>query len=162
MILPFSTQLNGKPTYFVEKIIIGLVNNELCSLDYASEVLNRPMTEIRRLSQVAKLHTIRADKNDRWYEGVTIDFYINNRQPNMFRFAPRITCSSTQDIFMTNYEGRFQITVDDDTQMYYPDIEKLAINDGFDSYDDFREYFISQMVDEVFSGKIIHWTNLRY
>ncbi|WP_293871665.1 hypothetical protein [Flavobacterium sp.] len=29
MILPFSTQINGKPTYFVERIHAGLIINDL-------------------------------------------------------------------------------------------------------------------------------------
>ena len=41
MILPFSTQLNGKPTYFMEKIQAGLVQEqrfkELNVLDFEPE-----------------------------------------------------------------------------------------------------------------------------
>lgn len=36
-------------------------------------------------------------------------------------------------------------------------IEKIAINDGFDSVDDFFSWF-----KDDFTGKIIHWTNLKY
>ena len=28
--------------------------------------------------------------------------------------------------------------------------------------EDFEDYFISQMIDDEFSGTIIHWTDLRY
>ena len=45
----------------------------------------------------------------------------------------------------------------------------LPTNDGFDDYDDFRNYF-SDAIEENgkatgnywFSGKILHWTDFKY
>ena len=37
------------------------------------------------------------------------------------------------------------------------EIQKLSLNDGFDSCEDFFAWF-----NEDFSGKIIHWTPFRY
>ena len=36
-------------------------------------------------------------------------------------------------------------------------LEQLAINDGFNNYEDFFKWFSSD-----FQGQIIHWTDLRY
>lgn len=66
MILPFSTQINGEPTYFPEKILSGLLKK-------------------------------------------------------------------------------------------YEEIKQLAINDGFEDVENLIAYF-----NKVFTGKIIHWTDLRY
>ena len=103
MILPFSTQLNGKPTYFVEKIWQGFPNQE----QYLDEwfQLESKIYEGYEFSPDAsgmqpKLHTIREDKSDRWRAGVMIGFFINARQKNMFRFAPRIPVVSTQEIII--------------------------------------------------------------
>ena len=45
--------------------------------------------------------------------------------------------------------------------------ERLAFaqNDGFDTWEDFFNYFYPRIKahrDEYYSGKIIHWTDLRY
>ena len=45
----------------------------------------------------------------------------------------------------------------DNRTIAYPKLYKLAINDGFDSIEKFFEWF-----NKDFTGKIIHWTNLKY
>ena len=63
---------------------------------------------------------------------------------------------SIQKIFITPNSEIFRVNIDgkwlDDSQ-----IEKLALNDGFDSVKDFFNWF-----SEDFVGKIIHWTDARY
>lgn len=164
MILPFSTQLNGKPTHFVSKIIKGLEPFSASESDkqIIREALDFGYFDFDTYDNVSpKIHTIREDVTDRWQAGVMIDFFINNRRPDMFRFAPRLPCTETQEIFMTLIQGRFEVSVDD-RQLCLGELEKLALNDGFESFDDFRDYFISQMTDGVFKGKLIHWTDKRY
>lgn len=174
MILPFSTQINGAPTLFPEKILKGLYEHKIIN----SEEINDCM-ELRVLVRKGvfyniifdktqiykpKIHTIRQDKNDRWKPGVMLDFFINARQKNMFRFAPRIPVISVQKVFMTylpHLGNGFEVSIDG-KYLYKKEIEQLAINDGFDNVEDFENYFISQMKDDEFSGKIIHWTNLKY
>ena len=161
MILPFSTQLNGKPTYFPEKIIASLDIS-----DVKKATLNDLLAEIicpqdykfilgstnPFFKHIPKLHTIRKDEKNRWKEGLMIDFFINARQKNMFRFAPRIPVVSTQKIIIKNNT----VWIDG-----FPLLPKqtmgFAINDGFENVDDFFKYF-----NEDFNGKIIHWTNLKY
>lgn len=80
MILSFSTHINKKPTYFVEKIITGLVLNELVSNELACNLLIPRLFEIINkegektffttkfeytVEHLPKIHTIRLDPNNR-------------------------------------------------------------------------------------------------
>lgn len=113
-----------------------------------------------------KLHTIREDKTDRWKPGTKIDFFINCRQKNMFRFAPVLPVVSVQEIeiIWVGFSDGYRPWVKIDGKNIYTldqfDTDKmllLAQNDGFDSDQDFFAYF-----NKDFKGKIIHWTDLRY
>jgi hypothetical protein len=170
MILAFSTQMNGKPTFFVEKILTGLLNDyfETDNDKYIgiSEFTSKvDLREVRK----PKLHTIREDKNDRWKPGTNIDFFINCRQPNMFRFAPVLPMVSTQEIEIrwiglskemgemrpwVRIDGKSIYTID---QIDKDKMLQLANNDGFDTIEDFFAYF-----NQDFTGKLIHWTELKY
>ena len=168
MILPFSTQLNGKPTYFVEKIHKSFRIHEV-NMKAAIDPRIHYTADYNFVAKdkfTAKLHTIREDKNDRWKRGTKIDFFINCRQKNMFRFAPRISVISTQHVFMT-YWGNdiIQISVSGRELFGHNERLEFAINDGFDTWEDFFNYFypiIEKSKDKCFSGKVIHWTDLRY
>ena len=176
MILPFSTQLNGKPTYFVEKILKGLAENNLITPEELSyRMCPAPVVKYptaygfifdMTIDIKSKLHTIREDKNDRWKPGTKIDFFINCRQKNMFRFAPVLPVVSVQKVEIVYYHNRETLTLDlpqkrgvivDDKPLMRSEIEQLALNDGFDTIENFFAYF-----NEDFTGKIIHWTVLRY
>lgn len=183
MILPFSTQLNGKPTYFVEKIWKGLFNQlELDRPGLPSEIYPKEYLEclqkelVNYEDKLPKLHTIREDKTNRWKAGMMIDFFINARTKKMFRFAPRISVVSTQKIEIVWTEWTpgtllklVSIYIDDEcyvmnyekefnsSKQRHQRIETLAYNDGFDTIEDFLAYFNTD-----FSGKIIHWTDKKY
>ncbi|MBC7525853.1 MAG: hypothetical protein H7239_15630 [Flavobacterium sp.] len=186
MILPFSTQLNGKPTYFIEKIWEGLLRTVKDDVQYISHLNTHEEQfgkhwdflpdEADRMTN-PKIHTIREDKKERWKPGIKIDFFINCRQKNMFRFAPVLPVVSVQEIFMTRRGTFIEISIakidsyigEDDFQLNGLQIEQLALNDGFDEYNDFRIYF-SEVIEKNgkatgnywFKGKIIHWTDLKY
>ena len=166
MILPFSTQLNGKPTYFVEKILKCFDEREATESDkeMLREAIEKGYLDVWKYDDVTpKLHTIRKDDKQRWKRGTKIDFFINCRQKDMFRFAPQLPVISTQRVFMTYaYNDIIEISVNGN---YINDRKQFAINDGFDTYEDFFNYFysiIKKSEHEAFSGKIIHWTDLRY
>ena len=111
-----------------------------------------------------KIHTIREDKKNRWKVGTKIHFFINCRQKNMFRFAPVLPVVDIQRVFMTylpHLGNGFELSIDGKQLMPY-EIEQLAVNDGFDSVEEFENYFISVMKDDEFSGKLIHWTDFKY
>jgi hypothetical protein len=156
MNLGFSQKFkNGDATHFVAKIWNCLMLSEKYE-EYAGWFLDQtaqiPMNETLK----PKLHTIREDKTDRWSAGKLIHFIINNRQPNRFQFAPVIPVVTTQEINIWPNPSGVTVQIDGLYQSRY-EIETLAINDGFDSYEAFAAYF-----NQPFSGKIIHWTNLKY
>lgn len=182
MILPFSTQLNGKPTYFVEKIhkCFGLKEiNMIAGLD-PSLHYPKDYNFVAKDKLPAKLHTIREDAKERWKPGTMIDFFINCRQKSMFRFAPRIPVVTVQKINIVWYNKKLinnEVEIYIDGSFYaivyfknkvinYVDncvfsdekkLKALALNDGFDTVEEFLDYF-----NDNFKGKLIHWTNLKY
>lgn len=167
MILSFATQINKKPTYFVEKIHKAL--RLPCfkdSVGFSSTHVPKDFDFIMYPLLEPKLHTIREDKNNRWKAGVKIDFFINCRQKNMFRFAPVLPVVSVQRIFMTYHSGDvIEMTIGDRYIFSYSERLEIAQNDGFDNWQDFFDYFypiIEKSEDKSFSGKIIHWTEKRY
>ncbi|WP_407483683.1 hypothetical protein [Elizabethkingia anophelis] len=175
MILSFKTLINGKPTLFPEKIFAGLIKNKI--IPAYKEFFECYKISPNLIELKPKIHTIREDSADRWDAGKMIDFFVGTRTKNMFRFAPRIKCISIQEIFMTRRGSMLEITIakpgsyigGDD---FYLDAFKnglLAQNDGFEEYNDFRNYFI-ELIEKNgketgnywFKGKIIHWTNFKY
>ncbi|MDN3673096.1 hypothetical protein QWY99_08555 [Flavobacterium branchiarum] len=167
MILGFSTKINNKPTCFVERIHQALrlpffkdsvpFNSQHCNkdFDYVMFPLLRP-----------KLHTIREDKNDRWKSGMKIDFFINVRQKDMFRFAPVMKVVSVQDVYMSYRSNDvIQISVDDKELFVFSERLEFAQNDGFDTWEDFFDYFYPQIKatpDNFLKMKLIHWTDKKY
>ena len=181
MILGFSTQIKGKPTCFVEKIWDGLIIKSISDSEEMWEYENRYKNEFSEWidfndANISKLHTIREDPKDRWKVGNKIDFFINVRTKKMFRFAPVLPVVSTQKVEITwigfsnlksngdsiyniyrplvRVDGKNICTVD---YIHNERMLQLAQNDGFDTIDDFFAYF-----NEDFTGKIIHWTDLKY
>ena len=167
MILSFKTKINGKPSLFIEKIWEGFFRNDFFDgkdtefincYELHKEKFGETWDELpaeERL-EFPKIHTIRKDEKNRWKTGVMIDFFINTRQKNMFRFAPRVPVVSVQMIGIYHLEKSIEVCVDG-TYLFPFEIEELAINDGFENVEEFFEYF-----NETFHGKIIHWTNFKY
>ena len=167
MILPFSTQLNGKATYFVEKIsktIKSLLFAKNPPAGFGSEFIPENFCYVQYAYCKPKLHTIREDKKDRWKVGAKIDFFINCRQKDMFRFAPVLPVISIQKVeIYHNAQSMWNDTIArptiyiDGYDLHPDKIRQLAQNDGFDTIEDFFAYFNKDYV-----GKLIHWTDLRY
>ncbi len=105
-----------------------------------------------------KVHTIREDKKNRWSTGQKIDGYCGNGKGKREKFFED-TCHSTQTISIVygdNKLARPTIMVDGQ-ELSEVECIKLAVNDGFNSLDDFLGWF-----SDDYKGKIIHWTGLRY
>jgi hypothetical protein len=170
MNLSFREKINGKPTYFVEKIWtafnLGIGGYQLdfgvrgwwitdCALNNA---IQRNL-----LAEVGiKIHTIRADPKNRWKVGSLIHFVIRNRTPQRFQFAPVLPVKAIQSVKILWYRGKPLVWIDHNcfyNQLIGIDngILALANNDGFDTVEDFFTYF-----NEDFNGKIIHWTEHIY
>lgn len=108
-----------------------------------------------KIKKGIKLHTIRRDEKNRWKQGTKIHFATDARSSKYNCFKEGI-CTGTQIIEIK----RRSIWIDD---MPFPitsdKIQYLSDNDGFDSLDDFWWWFDQY---SPFTGKIIHWTDLRY
>ncbi|WP_124019429.1 hypothetical protein [Flavobacterium hydrophilum] len=177
MILGFSTQIYKKPTYFVERILKGLIDSgfyesmhnelkEFIDTNAKREIIFYHRMWERIMEQNPKIHTIREDKTDRWKAGMKIDFFINVRTKKMFRFAPVLPVVSIQEIEIVYYHtketimnaGSLKIAVRvGKKQLDTDEMKALAINDGFDSLEEFFQYF-----NDDFTGKLIHWTDKKY
>ena len=166
MTLSFTQKINGKPNYFVHKIWRGILYHRLSDADFVSfcyqpwfKKFGETCPMMDGLNVPPKLHTIRLDPHNRWRPGMKIHPVINNRSENRFQFAPTMLCMSTHRIDVVRKCN------DIDVGWIYVDgkpitgdkIIKLAINDGFDSVEDFFNYF-----NKDFTGKLIHWTDLKY
>lgn len=149
---------NGELTNFHKKIIAGRYSNSI----YASE------------GWTPKVHSIREDTFNRWKPGMLIQHAYGVRTKNYDCFD-ECQCVSTQKIeikeYFINEDGYlsnsytffekgvpriFRIYVDD-RLLDDCEIEILANNDGFQFTRDFLKWF-----NKPFTGKIIHWTDLKY
>jgi hypothetical protein len=138
MILGFKLQFPwGKPTHFVEKI--------------KREPGYRP-----------KLHTLR--KGKRWRVGMKIHFATGVRTKNYVQFAFGL-CTCVQDIKMIIPEKQILAIIMlpkpidikiiiDDRELTTTEKTELALNDGFDSLEDFYTWF----QNEGSPDQIVHWT----
>ena len=174
----------NKPTFFVAKVMFSLFKSNQISLgelqnlsrDYALKfgdvVTTNGFTDLH-----PKRHTIRADEKNRWQKGKNIHFIINNRTPHRYQFAPTVEVKSVQGIKIRHFDNSVCIGVQSldqagiTTLCFYEKtddgykqrwngtdmIEQIAINDGFDSVDDFFAWF-----KDDFEGKLIHWTDTKY
>jgi len=112
-----------------------------------------------------KPHTIRKDKHNRWKPGMDIHFFEWTGKPYrspQFKFSPVVKCISVQDIEIrwTDPDGLRlydPVIYIDGTWITRKQTEKLSKNDGFDSLYSFYAWF-----NQDFTGRIIHWTSLKY
>lgn len=144
MILPFSEKFPwGEPTLFEEKLNI--------------------IKEMPSIGIHPKIHTIRKDLAGRWRAGRTVQGYYNSRTKNMRKIFDG-ECKSIQFIEIKYEQGKFNppcIYIETKPDFWHKlnqdEIELLAINDGFNSSDQFFKWF-----SEDFEGKIIHFTDFKY
>jgi hypothetical protein len=177
MNLSFSTQIDGKPTRFIEKIWLSFDLSKLNGIswidwdDYFQKYVNKFNSIWEGCDESPKIHTIREDKKNRWKVGSNIHFVINNRTKNRFQFAPVVPVVRIQFIKISYIPGSIFpliLILDEGTLKnvldpienhfeYITQISDLAQNDGFDSWQEFLKYF-----NQDYFGKIIHWTDFKY
>lgn len=167
MQLNFTTHINGKPNYFAQNILDGLAVHNIITDKQYFDYVDKLFTKIdyeRYFNDRYKIHTIREDKNNRFKPGINLHLVINPYQKGKrLQFAPLIKCTSTQSIIIKycynpkteNFDLPFILI--DDKELNKQQICELALNDGFNSLQDFFAYFKTD-----FTGKIIHWTNFKY
>lgn len=166
MILGFKQQFPWKePTNFREKILYGV----------GRAIWLTP----RQIKKFAKIHTMREDPHNRWKPGMSIQMVYRGPKYSILdhfnKGIPELEkCVSVQKVkiewFIFHMKGLPIMGTKDSTRreprviiddIVFPSgcsqIRDLAKNDGFDSLYDFFKWF-----NKDFSGKIIHWTDLRY
>ncbi|SHE57781.1 hypothetical protein [Dysgonomonas macrotermitis] len=135
---------------------------------------------VDKIDDKIKVHSIREDKSDRWKPGKLIHLTTGSRTKYYDCFN-ELDCISVQSIEIKEIDEfdskhgwihRVQIKhkagwVDEFVRVFNvivdgrilctSEIVKLARNDGFDSTHDFFRWFNGN-----YTGKIIHWTDLRY
>lgn len=106
-----------------------------------------------------KIHTIRADKSNRWKAGQLIHFCTGLRT-KAYRCFKKDTCKSTQDIEIKWSSGialRYVNPIIKIDGKLFIEHDVLANNDGFATRNHFYAWF-----KKDFTGKIIHFTDFRY
>ena len=106
-----------------------------------------------KIKKGIKIHSIRADVHDRWKVGMSIQHSHGARTKN-YRCFGNSTCEGIQKVEI--YSGMIFI---DGEEIKGIEVWELAKNDGFDTVEDFWGWFGKE---DVFIGKIIHWTNKIY
>ena len=159
---PKEMAMQDNKTYFIEKINLGLWQQGLIKrIDYIDE-----LEEFRskfgdnwdwKPKLHPKFHTIRNEESNRWKPGMDIHFVINGRSKNRFQFAPVVKCVRVQTIEIKHAFPHRYIFVDGRFLNSWKEMNRLAMNDGFESVEDFFKYF-----NQDFKGKLIHWTGLKY
>ncbi len=164
--LPFSTKFkDGTPTFFIIKIWESLaLKNDFNSSEFihyrdAYKLKFGHPWSILFKSYHPKHHTIRQDEKNLWVPGRKIHMVVFNRTKNRFQFAPVLEVKSVQKIEIIRTSDYLNETIVkvDNRQLQQKEVQLLAWNDGFDNLIDFWLWFSGG-----FTGKIIHWTNLKY
>lgn len=161
----------GEPTHFVEKIWAGLDHSLWNVEGYKSQgILDTAHFSLNNFTP--KVTTIREDKKDRWKVGNKIHFVINNRTKDRLQIASVVKVTSIQHILIHHEENEtISVWIDflligiyspeEDLMWNSPvknySLADIAQNDGFSSISEFFRWF-----DKDFTGKIIHWTDLKY
>lgn len=108
-----------------------------------------------------KKHSFRSDPTERWEEGKKIHFHHGGRKLkyNCWHIGE---CTGVQNIKIQyrNVPVRGFILPHiwvDNKLLDYQKMELLAANDGFDNLTDFFRWF-----NKDFTGRIIHWSDVRY
>ena len=175
MNLSFSEEINGKPQYFIRKIWRSLPpeiqDNDFDTFESDHRLrfntgFCKPKIGVESLNP--KIHTIRRFRTNatgdiairQWNKGMAIHMSINPGTVDYFRFAPLIFCTALQNIEINwasasnTYLPEIKI---DQRLLTLPEINLLAVNDGFDTTEAFLNYFSLN-----FKGVLLHWTNFSY
>lgn len=101
-----------------------------------------------------KKHTIRADKTNRWKVGNTIQFWNGNprnvhakNKPHQFGNG---VCERISHIEI--YPSKNEIIIEGYKYNNTEVLSKIAINDGFENWEEMKTFFT-----EDFVGKMIFW-----
>lgn len=125
-----------------------------------------------------KVHTLREDISYRWHEGCLMHMATGVRTKAYHQFAFH-TCKSVQSVELwerasaaarnsnLKIEGEEPVIIVDERPLTIEEATLFALNDGFDSLEDFFEFFLpkserSEGACLFFAGRLLHWTDLKY
>ncbi|MHA3788298.1 hypothetical protein ACX0HA_08830 [Flavobacterium hauense] len=154
--------LGGLPTDFKAKLWQGFAKmdlNNLKSSKYIQHLQRLTPAEIALVGHVnPKYHTIRTDENDEIHPGTEIHFLDDLD----LIIAPSLECTNTQTIMIdrigcTGFWRLDAVVSVDGRVLQNWEVLTLSRNEGFDSPDDFFEWFDTDCIK-----KIIHWTEIKY
>lgn len=115
---------------------------------------------MERILSGVKIHTIRKDPQQRWRVGMTCHMWMHsprNVSKNPFQFA-EAEVSEVKQIEIIKDEIKTHVSwfVEVDSKsLTFDEVQSLAIADGFDSAEEFIDWF------GEFSGRLIFFKNLR-
>ncbi|MGC3945328.1 MAG: hypothetical protein QM762_12580 [Chryseolinea sp.] len=161
---------DGTQTYFKEKLLIAAAQGLM--IDVNMPYIKMPLTlAVLGITSIKpKIHSIRDDEKDRWRGNMLVHHVYGNRTAARDNFlisravsTQRIQIMDTKKISLdekgndTSFGRMRTILIDGKFLRPTEKLEQLAINDGFNSLEHFFTWFPSN-----YSGKIIHFTKLRY
>jgi hypothetical protein len=166
MILAFKTHFpNGKPTYFFDKISETDSFESNFRFSEGCREVSEKTTYKEWFDLVCidkdikpKIHTLRKDKANRWKKGTKIHFTLWNRTPRQTCFGI-LPCTGTQRCVVNPIKKTINVITPGQGMgvKEITDIQQFAKNDGFDTVEEFWEYF-----DKPEAYTIIHWTDFKY
>lgn len=148
MTLGFSTRFpDGSPTKFQQKILLPYL-----------QPLQKCFPEM-----LPKIHTFRL--GNRWRAGMKMHLVVNNRTPQRYQFGKDIPeleyCNGVQDCIIRTVNIPMQAySVEVDGNEVDPLL--FAVNDGFNSPDQFFGWFGHPFKSTEHVGQIVHFTDFRY
>jgi hypothetical protein len=147
--LEFEDPEQAKHTH--ETMLHKLMHQHKYSFDLRDNHLNNSRMMV--FKDRVKKHTIRQGK--RFDVGDKVHLVVGNRSKHRRQFFPTLKCPLVELISI--YPKDREVVVDG-VILSIEVLEMLAIQDGFESVEDFWRYF-----NEDFHGQIIHWMeNERY
>ena len=109
---------------------------------------------IERIKKKSKIHTIRADKNERWESGRKIEFWRGNPrniQKYPFQFGTGV-CSGVELVSIFPKINRIINHTTGVITQGKESLNRFAVCDGFKNWQEMKGFF-----NKDFFGKIIYW-----
>lgn len=114
---------------------------------------------IDKIKTGSKIHTIRADKNDRWKPGMKIQFYSGFprvKRSNPYQFGTGV-CDRVELVSIFPKINRVMIHKIGLILQDRQSLNEFAVCDGFKDWNEMKQFF-----NEDFFGKIIYWNQCNF
>lgn len=128
----------------------------------------RPTDFQEKIAKGIKLHTLREDKKDVFKVGSQLHMATGIRTKKYFCFDDTKGVVSKQKILIVYYPAKHGLAISVNRKKMKPEqIRMLIANDGFDTRNDFINWFFPEDKNgkckrTIWSGNIIHWTSYKY